>query len=448
MSKKYKRIMEEVAARWQETLTSPTVPDLAPAKKLLVGKSRTTRVFVVDSPLQFYIGQAIVRGRLSKATAKEYCAALGIDAAFVGELTRVGGLRDVVSAARSWDRQANNTLLDNMLNQHAKTIWFSKEELEKREKTRRHWRSRRAGTDMQDVTTMRMSDLHMLYATLISPTMTGPISGSRILHHVNFNTNAIARSLFTIMDAVSNTATDIVSGQFDPTRHMYDAVHAEIMCRMLNCKDPGITKHFEIFHYTSAMMKFNDAYMILGAKPKISLNAEENMHCETGKAVEWADGSGLWFIDGHILRERGEQIVMHPETLTADDIRNLRNEEERRVAIDRLGWGKFLASTGADVVDRRANWVDNTIEVLINPPKSRKDSWAPEEPLRMVLACRSTGRKYFIAVPRVDRLLEFSDDPAGVPIQNCEQAQNWLANGAVTPHLAYANKPLNIVGAS
>jgi hypothetical protein len=194
-------------------------------------------------------------------------------------------------------------------------------------------------------------------------------------------------------------------------------------------------------------MQFNDAYMILGSRPTVHTNAENNLHRETGPAVQWNDGTGMWFLDGHVLRERGEQIVLRPETLKAEDINNLKNEEERRVAIDRVGWGKFLADNGATVIDRRDNCVDNTIEVLIKQPKRRKETWAPEEPLRMVLACRSTGRKYFIAVPKEFGNERFSDTPAK-EITNCAEAQQWLADGAVTEHLPYANKPLNIVGAS
>jgi hypothetical protein len=443
MSKKYKRIMEEVAARWKETLTRSTTPDLEQAKKLLIGKDKSTRVFVVDTPLQFYIGQAIARGRLSKTRAKEYCQMLEIDDAFIAEISRVGGTRSMLESL-NWQRSSNNSIIDNMLAEHAKSVWYSKDKLAEKnlEVSRRRWWRRPSGSN-SDITSLRNSDLHNLYHTLVSHSLRS--GGSSISHHLNFNSNAVARSVITIINAVSNSGSDIINDAFDPTLHMYDAVHAEITCRMLNCKDLNIIKHFEVFHYTSAVMKLNNAYMILGARPKVSVNAEDNLHCETAPAVQWADGSGLWFFDGHILLERGEQIMLKPETLRAEEINALKNEEERRVAIDRVGWGKFLADNGAKVIDRRDNYVDNTSEVLIQQPKRREDRWAPEEPLRMVLACRSTGRKYFIAVPfKTDRS---SESPAD-RIKNCEEAQQWLANGGVTSYLPYANKPLNIVGAS
>lgn len=443
MSKKYKRIMEDVAARWKETLTSDATPDLAPAKKLLIGKSKSTRVFVVDTPLQFYIGQAVLRGRVSKTKAKEYCSMFKIDVAFLDELTRVGGTRKMLQSL-GWERGSNNSIMDNMMAEHTKAVWFGKNKHKETANRFRRSAWRRARNDDSDVTTLRTSDLHTLYLPLVSHER----SGYLVSEHLNFNTNAVTHAAITIMNAVSNSGLDIINGEFDPERHMYDAVHAEIACRMLNCKDPDIIKHFEVFHYTTAVMQFNDAYMILGSRPKLHTNAENNLHCETGPAVQWVDGTGMWFFDGHILRERGEQIILRPETLKAEDVNSLKNEEERRVAIDRIGWGKFLAANGATVIDKRDNWVDNTMEVLIQQPKRSEERWTPEEPLRMVLACRSTGRKYFVAVPK-----EFGE-PSGTPmtamtaITNCAEAQQWLADGAVTAHLPYANKPLNIVGAS
>jgi hypothetical protein len=126
-----------------------------------------------------------------------------------------------------------------------------------------------------------------------------------------------------------------------------------------------------------------------------------------------------------------------------------------------MGWHNYLTAIKAKIADSRENWVDNTFEVLIDPPdRPARPAWGPPEPLRMVLSCRSTGRKYFIAVPRTVRhpdspalnglaaneneLKEFPDQA----ITNCEQAQKWLADGATTAYLPYAKYPINVVGAS
>jgi hypothetical protein len=148
-------------------------------------------------------------------------------------------------------------------------------------------------------------------------------------------------------------------------------------------------------------------------------------------------------------------------------LEEIRNEENRRIAIDKIGWGKYLAEIGATVADRRENWVDNTIEALIVPPEPEKEinRYAPDVPMRMLLSCRSTGRKYFLAVPKkvaindlakLDAAVKraetagrgWSAEPPMQTIRNCEDAQNWFAGGAVTTLLPYAKHQIRIVGAS
>jgi len=215
-----------------------------------------------------------------------------------------------------------------------------------------------------------------------------------------------------------------------------------------------VTAHAEIFHYVPAMMRFRRGFLLLGQRPKIAVNADEELHNEAGPAIEFADGHKFWFIDGHPLNELGEKIVMTPEALTQVEIIKIGNEEERRVAIDRFGWGRYLQEGGGKVLDYRENWVDNTVEVLIKPP-SRGESRFDKDPLRMVLACRSTGRKYFIAVPPEKVNVGSSatrfaaeDDLNAKHVKTCEMAQSWFANGGTCEYLPYANKELNIIGAS
>jgi hypothetical protein len=197
-------------------------------------------------------------------------------------------------------------------------------------------------------------------------------------------------------------------------------------------------------HCIPAFMQFNnDGFLILGKQPVMRRNAENLLHNETGPSVEWGDGMREWHIDGHALQQAGQMIVLEPEKLTEEIINNLSNEEERRLAIERLGWDKYLAKTKAVIIDSRENAVDGTVELLIAPPPS-EGLIGRQEPMRMVLACRSTGRKYFLAVPN-SAVFNRLGEPE---IKTCEQAQKWFAGGGTTEHLPYAKHALNIVGAS
>ena len=244
-----------------------------------------------------------------------------------------------------------------------------------------------------------------------------------------------ASSYMTLYSAVSDQVVDIVTndGQdYDCANHSFDATQAEAVCHMLGCKDPVVTYSHEILHHVPAYMRFTKSFLLLTERPKISVNAEGNIHNETGSAVSYADGSGFWFLDGHILVDQGEKIVMRPETLTPIEIQGIDNEEERRLAIDRFGWEKFLDGVGAVVLDKRENWVDNTVEVLVRIPEIKlPDNKFRPASSRAILSCRSTGRRYMLAVPDESEANWWLRHRSN-PIMSCEDVQNWMSNGSRT----------------
>ena len=60
----------------------------------------------------------------------------------------------------------------------------------------------------------------------------------------------------------------------------------------------------------------------------------------------WPDGSGRWYWDGIAVPER---IAAARDQLTADLVAGIDNQELRRVAVDRLGWERFLATASAEL---------------------------------------------------------------------------------------------------
>ena len=120
----------------------------------------------------------------------------------------------------------------------------------------------------------------------------------------------------------------------------------------------------------------------------------------------------LWYIDGVQV---DEQIVMHPETQTIEQIEGEENSEVKRVRIERFGWSKYLSEIRARVLDVRDNDIDATKESLMElRDKTRV----------IVCACPSTARVYVMRVPR--------------EIVTCEMAQNWL----------HGNRSVRVIGAS
>lgn len=69
------------------------------------------------------------------------------------------------------------------------------------------------------------------------------------------------------------------------------------------------------------------------------------LHCVDGPAIQWRDNTCLYYIRGVRVTE---QIVMRPETLTVEQIRDERNAEVRRFMIDRFGASEYLRAENAE----------------------------------------------------------------------------------------------------
>ncbi len=82
-------------------------------------------------------------------------------------------------------------------------------------------------------------------------------------------------------------------------------------------------------------------------RPKVlAFDAEDRLHNETGKCVEYHDACGFYAWHGVRVPER---VILAPETLTREDFLHERNMEARRVIQERMGqrfvWeleGKFI----------------------------------------------------------------------------------------------------------
>jgi len=460
MSKRIEKISNEVAQRWKNTITAENSVDVAAARKLILARSKKAKIFEVETPQQFFVAQAIMRGRISKKRAKEICAALEIDDSFVSDMRRIGGLQRVLSG-NSWYRRDSSNIVSNLLRSYTQKELEPNAELSAR--------PLRINTD-REVNNFRLCHLRTIYLLLIGnrwqfgSSIVGKEHFRNIAGELGFGTSVISSALTTRDDAVSSTPEDILNDAYAIGFHEFDATHAEIIARALNIKNPAINITYEIFHCVPAILHFSAGALLLTKTPKIHLNDDGELHNEEGPAVSWQGRDNFWYIDGHRLAQHGKKIVTAPKTMTINEVTEIVNEEEKRVAIDRYGWAEYLEQTGSEVIDYRENWVDNTVEVLIKPTdNSAKDAassaafWRPEQPLRMVLSCRSTGRKYFIGVPnRTSTLLNISEPdqaPANVSNEilgepNCEMAQNWLADGGFCEHLPYAKYKCNIVGAS
>jgi len=129
-------------------------------------------------------------------------------------------------------------------------------------------------------------------------------------------------------------------------------------------------------------------------------NAEGQLHCEDGPAVQYPDGWSVYAINGILC---DEQIIMRPETQNIKQINSDSNADRHAIRIERFGWTRYLKESKAKLIDERSNEVEGTLEALYSLKKTR----------RLVATC-PTGRVFTMGVP--------------TSVKTCEQAQNWLGN--------------------
>src|SRR3990167_6606466 len=90
----------------------------------------------------------------------------------------------------------------------------------------------------------------------------------------------------------------------------------------------------------------------------------KRLHNQSGLALEYSDGWGLWMIDGVRVDEK---IVMRPHELTKKDWRNEKNLEVRRIIQERMG-EDFAQKIGGEVVGHHKDpRIGDVIKVDISP---------------------------------------------------------------------------------
>lgn len=148
-------------------------------------------------------------------------------------------------------------------------------------------------------------------------------------------------------------------------------------------------------HYENAAIHggprvMHEKFTIVSDRPMyIHQDDQHRPHCDTGPFCEWRDGWKLWYVHGVRVNE---QIVMQPDTLTVEQIRDERNVEVRRVMMDRFGKDRFIEDGGAELVAQ-----DDYGKLWRSPSAPDEEDGSAWQALEVT--CPSTGRVYFLRVP-------------------------------------------------
>jgi hypothetical protein len=89
-------------------------------------------------------------------------------------------------------------------------------------------------------------------------------------------------------------------------------------------------------------------FFVMAEKPAEIHTTDRGLHREDGPAVLFKDGYRIYALSGVPVSER---IILHPETITIDEVMSQGNAEIRRVLIMKMGPGEYLKKSGAVLVD-------------------------------------------------------------------------------------------------
>jgi hypothetical protein len=141
-------------------------------------------------------------------------------------------------------------------------------------------------------------------------------------------------------------------------------------------------------------------------------------HCEDGPAIQLRVGDTHWFLEGHCV---DEQLVLRPKEQTIEQILGERNTDIRAIRAARYGWGNLLHGVDAQIIDRRSNAIDGTLEALYDVQNATQ--------LRRMLTIRVDQKikhNYLVCTCPTGRIFAM---PVPVQVQTCKDAQQWLAGG-------------------
>lgn len=434
------------------------------------------KIHVVRSPLAFRIAASVLRGYVSKVDAKQMCRAYGIDDAFVDGLRKDSLLdtrrdphwyRNSSPMAEAWEKTLEKPIRGAIAAVFEENDNTGPQALAMARQARRRRRQSEADIAAEKYRAMFAG----LLSDLPPVSRSAEIRSLENSHVWEVTKNTFRRSQrwgaqttlgnFWQREDGGHTASDRLahvphsSRERAATHCRIEAsgidstwgttyIDAEVLSAGMGFKHPAQTWQRELVHAAPMVMTFRTQALVCLGRPVVHKNRDGELHNDEGPAVVYPDGAKQYWVDGHALGALGEKIVEKPETLMLADINREINEEIKRLAIEAYGWGRYLDEIGAKVIDRRENDVDNTIEALVEIEDIvERPTWmggrfaqegTPIKKRKLVLACRSTARQYFLAVPE--------------EIQTCEEGQQWLHAGASTDVVNTMNYPVRLLGAS
>lgn len=173
----------------------------------------------------------------------------------------------------------------------------------------------------------------------------------------------------------------------------------------LDCAKPlrGLVK---LAHVCGWWAPYANGVIFQHRHSKLERDAAFRLHCETGKAVEYPDGFGLYMWHGVQVPR---YVVEEPEMITVKDILDDANAEVRRIKIERYGFDRF-------VVDGKIETVHTSTDQFGHKMTLHKKAMSGNEPALTFL-------KVVNSTPEPDGSYKTYVLPVHSTVKTCEEAR-------------------------
>ena len=143
------------------------------------------------------------------------------------------------------------------------------------------------------------------------------------------------------------------------------------------------------------MLLFKKYCIVCSMPVNIKSDEQNRLHSDDHYAIEWKDGFGLYFLHGICVPEK---LIKAPGSITKKEIINEKNVEMRRHFMERMGSERFSEVLGLEEIDSDTDHQGN--EQVLYRTKEKDDMTKRYLYFARVI-CPSTGRKYYLSVPRM-----------------------------------------------
>jgi hypothetical protein len=102
----------------------------------------------------------------------------------------------------------------------------------------------------------------------------------------------------------------------------------------------------------SGLRIYHKDFCIVCDRPEyIHVDKNNRFHSADGPAIRWRDGSCLYFWHGIAIPPRLKHAIDAPQTISIQTIESEKNQEIRRILIERMGASTYIQACGAKIVD-------------------------------------------------------------------------------------------------